>query len=78
MKLLTAARQSPDFGVRLLAQLSPAARAEAVRCWSLASASAARVALKPGLRKCPAKPEPAKTFESAQLAAFARSIGRVG
>jgi hypothetical protein len=78
MKLLTAARQSPDFGVRLLAQLTPAARTEAMRCWALATPLPGAVALKPGLRKCDPSPEPAKTFESAQLAAFARTIGRLG
>jgi hypothetical protein len=72
---MTAARQSPDFGLRLLAQLPPAARAEAVQHWSQA-ASAAPTA-KPGLKKCgPAAP--IKTFSSAQLEAFARSVGRVG
>jgi hypothetical protein len=78
MKLMTAARQSPDFGVRLLAQLSPAARLEAMRCWALATPLPGAVALKPGLRKCEAKPGLTKTFESAQLAAFARTIGRLG
>lgn len=72
---MTAARQSPDFGLRLLAQLPPAARAEAVRCWSQPAASAAPG--KPGLKKCGATPA-IKTFSSAQLEAFARSVGRVG
>ena len=70
---MTAARQSPNFGVRFLAQLPPAARAEAVRCWSLPAADAA----KPGLKKCGPRPG-IKCFSSAQLEAFARSIGRVG
>jgi hypothetical protein len=71
---MTAARQSPDFGLRLLAQLPPAARAEAVRHWSQPTSLAP--APKPGLKKCAA---PAiTTFSSAQLEAFARSVGRVG
>lgn len=71
---MTAARQSPDFGLRLLAQLPPAARAEAVRQWSQPAGVAP--AAKPGVKKCAA---PAiKTFSSAQLEAFARSVGRVG
>jgi hypothetical protein len=78
MKLLVAARQSPDFGVRLLAQLTPAARTEAMRCWALATPLPGAVALKPGLRKCQTKAGAVKTFESAQLAAFARTIGRLG
>jgi hypothetical protein len=78
MKLLTAARQSPDFGVRLLAQLTPAARTEAMRCWALGTPLPGTVALKPGLRKCKVAPEPMKTLQSAQLEAFARTIGRLG
>lgn len=71
---MTAARQSPEFGLRLLAQLPPAARAEAVRHWSQPSGVAPGA--KPGLVKCAA---PAfKSFSSAQLEAFARSVGRVG
>jgi hypothetical protein len=70
---MTAARQSPDFGLRLLAQLPPSARAEALRQWSQPASVAAP---KPGLKKCSA---PAiTTFSSAQLEAFARSVGRVG
>jgi hypothetical protein len=73
-KLMTAARQSPNFGVRLMAELPAAARAEAVRRWSTeAPAAPAR----PGLKKC--GPAGAlQSFSNAQLAAFARSIGRVG
>jgi hypothetical protein len=78
MKLMTAARQSPDFGVRLMAQLPLAARSAAVRCWALGTPLPAPVALKPGLRKCGEKPEPTRTFESAQLEAYARTIGRLG
>jgi hypothetical protein len=76
---MTAARQSPHFGVRLLAQLSPAARAEAVRCWSQPSSApvSALAPAKPGLKKC-STPAPLKTFSSVQLEAFARSVGRVG
>jgi hypothetical protein len=73
-KLMTAARQSPHFGVRMLAELPAPARAEAVRRWSVAAPAEQPG---PGLRKCgPAAP--LKSFSSEQLAAFARSIGRVG
>lgn len=72
---MTAARQSPEFGMRLLAQLPPAARAEALRQWSQPIAQAPE--LKPGLKKCGAVPA-IKTFSSTQLEAFARSVGRVG
>jgi hypothetical protein len=79
MKLMTAARQSPDFGVRLLAQLTPVARAEALRCWAHGMPAPAAVLPRPGLRKCtPARSEPMKTPQSVQLEAFARTIGRVG
>ena len=73
MKLLAAARQSPDFGVRMLAELSPPARAEALRCWTLAGPAPTS---KPGLKKC--GPQPAPVGLGAQLQAFARTIGRVG
>jgi len=73
--MMTAARQSPNFGMRLLAELPPAARAEAVRHWTLEAA--ATEPPRPGIRKCgPAGAM--QSFSSAQLAAFARSIGRVG
>lgn len=79
MKLMTAARQSPDFGVRLLAQLTPPARAEALRRWSQGAPVPAALATKPGLRKCAAPgAEAMKTPQSAQLEAFARTVGRVG
>jgi len=72
-----AARESPQFGVRLLAELSPAARAEVVRRWSEAQPLPAPA--KPGLRKCAAPASPADTSGlGAQLQAFSRSIGRVG
>lgn len=79
---MTAARQSPDFGVRLLAKLPPAARAEAVRCWTQPASAPppAKPPLAigaPGLKKC-GPSAPLKTFSSAQLDAFARSVGRVG
>lgn len=73
MKLLVAARQSPEFGVRLLAELPPAARAEAVRRWTLAEPAAPPG--RPGLRKC-APPRPSEL--DAQLRAYSRTIGRVG
>jgi hypothetical protein len=72
-KLMTAARQSPNFAVRLLAELPAPARAEALRRWSAAPAELPG----PGLRKCGAGVA-LKSFSSEQLAAFARSIGRVG
>lgn len=72
---MTAARQSPEFGLRLLAQLPPAARAEAVRRWTLPAI--AEQPAKPGLRKC-GPPRALEAFSSAQLDAFARSVGRVG
>lgn len=80
MKLMTAARQSPDFGVRLLAQLTPAGRAEALRCWTMSAPPPPQsVETKPGLRKCAVVvAEPVKTPQSVQLAAFARTIRRVG
>jgi hypothetical protein len=78
IKLMTAARQSPDFGVRLLGQLTPAARAEALRCWSHGTPAPAAVETRPGLRKCTPRVTPMKTPQSVQLEAFARTIGRVG
>lgn len=80
MKLMTAARQSPEFGMRLLAQLPPAARAEALRRWSFAESGLGEAApTRPGIRKCAAAPAQAvKTVQCVQLEAFARSIGRVG
>jgi hypothetical protein len=78
MKLMTAARQSPHFGVRLLAELPAPARAEALRRWTAVAASPSQVeAPLPGLKKC--GPGGAmKSFSSEQLASFARTIGRVG
>lgn len=82
-KFMAAARQSPDFGLRLLTELSPAARAEVVRRWSLAEPPAqAALPLRqapalPGLRKCAAPVANANGL-GAQLQAFARSIRRVG
>jgi hypothetical protein len=73
-KLMLAIRQSPNFGVRLMAELPAAARAEAVRRWS---SEAPAEQTRPGLKKCgPAGAM--QSFSNAQLAAFARSIGRVG
>lgn len=78
-KLMTAARQSPEFGMRLLAQLPTAARAEAVWRWSFPEPALTEAApSRPGLRKCTAQPEVAKTVQCVQLEAFARTIGRVG
>lgn len=81
-KFMMAARQSPQFGVRLLAELSPAARAEVVRRWSVSEAPLATVApvvARPGLKKCvPAAAPAGSNGLGAQLQAFARSIRRVG
>ena len=78
-KLMTAARQSPEFGMRLLAQLPPAARAEALRRWSFPEAALVEPApSRPGLRKCAGQPGASKTVQCVQLEAFARTIGRVG
>jgi hypothetical protein len=74
MKLLTAARQSPDFAVRLLAELPAPERAEALRHWSAPQAEAL-APTKPGLKKC--GPLAANSALGAQLQAFSRTIGRV-
>ena len=74
MKLMTAARQSPDFGARLLAQLPAPARAEAVRRMSVAAPVVETA--KPGLKKCGPVPTTMKSFSSAQLAAYARAMGK--
>jgi hypothetical protein len=83
-KFMMAARQSPQFGVRLLAELSPTARAEVVRRWSVSEAppvmaAAPPVLARPGLKKCVPLAAPVGTSGlGAQLQAFARSIRRVG
>jgi len=82
-KFMTAARQSPQFGLRLLAELTPADRAEVVRRWSVAepppAATAAPVIARPGLKKCAPGLAPSDTNGlGAQLQAFARTIRRVG
>ncbi len=74
-KLLTAARQSPNFGVRLLAELPAPVRAEAVRRWSVSTSAEVS---RPGLAKCGPSLAPKNSFSSQQLAAFARAIGSVG
>ena len=82
-KLLLAARQSPEFGLRLLGELPPESRAEAIRRWCQVSSpqvssDASSDALRPGLKKCgPSRTAPNNGF-GAQLEAFAKSIGRVG
>ena len=77
-KFMLAARQSPQFGVRLLAELAPDARAEVLRRWSVSEPPPFAPA-RPGLKKCVAAPAPANVNGlGAQLNAFARSIGRVG
>jgi hypothetical protein len=82
-KFMMAARQSPQFGLRLMAELTPEARAEVVRRWSVSEAppvaAAASVAARPGLKKCaPVAPSAGANGLGAQLQAFARSIRRVG
>jgi hypothetical protein len=74
MKLLTAAGQSPDFAVRLLAELPAPERAEALRYWS-APRTEVRAEAKPGLKKC--GPLASSNGLGAQLQAFSRTIGRV-
>jgi hypothetical protein len=88
---LLAALRSPEFAVRLLQQASPAARAEVLRRWNDIGASSlgparqvlAPTALTPGARplaKC--TPMGSGTTRedamAAQLAAFAKSVRRVG
>lgn len=82
-KFMLAARQSPQFGVRLLAELTPAARAEVVRRWSVSEAPpvtlSGAIVPRPGLKKCVPLATPATANGlGAQLQAFARSIRRVG
>lgn len=87
---LLAARQSPNFGLRWLAALSPEARAETLRRWNLtpptsagssateprrASPGARATEAAPGVRKCGAI---RVSDLGAQLEAFARSVRRVG
>jgi hypothetical protein len=77
-KLLLAARQSPEFGLRLLAELPPESRAEAIRRWcQVSSPEVSSVAPRPGLKKCGPGTPPNNGF-GAQLEAFAKSIGRLG
>ena len=76
-KLLIAARQNPEFALRLLATLPPPARAEALRRWCLPGAPEAAPVSGPSIRKCSAE-APASKGLSAQLSLFARSVGRVG
>jgi hypothetical protein len=75
-KLLTAAGQSPDFAIRLLAELPAPERAEALRRWS-APRTEARVEARPGLKKCGPLAAASSDGLGAQLQAFARTIGRV-
>jgi hypothetical protein len=77
-KLMTAARQSPHFGVRLLAELAPEARAEAIRRWCVAGPSEPSVAPRPGLKKCATPIAAPDAGLGAELAAFGRTIRRVG
>jgi hypothetical protein len=72
------ARQSPHFGLRLLAELPAAARAQAIGHWCRVEAPETAPSLRPGLKKCSARLPAPNNGLSAQLRAFARSIGRVG
>jgi hypothetical protein len=78
LKLLTLARQNPHFGLRLLAELPPPARAEAIGHWCRMAPPETEPRLRPGLKKCSPPPLVADDGLGAQLRAFARSIGRVG
>ena len=89
---LLAALRSPEFAVRLLQQASPAARAEVLRRWNDIGASSlgpARQVLAPtlltpcagpALAKCPPRSSGTTRDDAlaAQLAAFAKSVRRVG
>jgi len=92
-RALSAALHSPDFAVRFLSRAPAAERAELLRRWAQAPASelpraatqperpkpTAPAEPRPGLRKCGA-PRPATQSHdlALQLAAFSRSIGRLG
>jgi hypothetical protein len=89
---LLAALRSPEFAVRLLQQASPAARAEVLRRWNDIGASSlgpARQVLAPTVLSPSGRPALAKCAPlgsgntrddalAAQLAAFAKSVRRVG
>jgi len=92
-RALSAALHSPDFAVRLLSRTAAAERAEVLRRWAIAPTSAPAPSVssqperprpaapepRPGLRKCGAPRQATQSHDLAlQLAAFARSIGRVG
>ncbi|MEO8181922.1 MAG: hypothetical protein ABI895_24060 [Deltaproteobacteria bacterium] len=93
-RALSAALHSPDFAVRFLARAPAAERAEVLRRSAMAPTSAAPRAVtsqperpkpaaptepRPGLRKCGVPRQATQSQDLAlQLAAFARSIGRVG
>jgi hypothetical protein len=92
-RVLSAALHSPDFAVRFLSRAPAAERAELLRRWAQAPAGdlprastqperpqpTAPAEPRPGLRKCGA-PRPATQSHdlALQLAAFSRSVGRVG
>lgn len=93
-RALSAALHSPDFALRFLSRAPAAERAELLRRWAQTPASgapraaapqperpppAAAAEPRPGLRKC-GVPRPATQSHdlALQLAAFARSVGRVG
>jgi hypothetical protein len=77
-QFMLAARQSPQFGLRLMAELPPESRAELLRRWSVSEPPPAPP-VRPGLKKCATATAPVNTNGlGAQLQAFARSVGRVG
>ena len=77
-QMLTAALHSPNFAVRLLHQSPAPERAEVVRRWSQSALPAAGAPARPGLRKCSPRPATQSQDMAVQLAAFARSVRRVG
>jgi hypothetical protein len=76
--LLTAARESPHYGLGLLSALPPLARAEAIRRWCLVQPELPAAPPGPGLKKCGTRPAVPTNGLAAELAAFSRSVGRVG
>ena len=88
LALLSAVRQSPEAAAQLLDRLNPAARAELLRQVSIAPSpkslaprphQAAAATQHPGLAKCRrSEAQAGPTPLGLQLAAFSRTIGRVG
>jgi hypothetical protein len=75
-KLFMAAKACPDFALRFLATLPPSSRNEALRRFCVSNVAEPATVSGPGLRKC-AVTLPTNNGMSAQLTAFARSVGRV-